>query len=182
MDTVETLRQVSNVVTQEPVQLTVQIDPQNRLHEKLQRWLPKIFPKEKTFKIYPAKMGTLIRISNLILPIEKDLFANGTMIDASMQAIQKHAKTLCRVIAVAIHNRKSAPPEKLVELITNQFTSQAVLSVLLAVLQSMDVKNFMSSIIFMRGLNLMEMNPQTQGSQIAPGTSSEALSNIFGSA
>lgn len=181
MDQIETLKKVSNAVTQKPVEITVDIDPQSRIHEKLQRLLPKHFPKQKVFKIHPVKMGTLLRISELILPIEKDLFNGGSMIDANLQAIQKHAKTLCRVIALSIHNRKTEPSERLVNLIMEQFAPASLLQVLIVVLQQMDIKSFMSSIIFIRGLNLLEMNPQTQGSPIAPGTSSEELSNIFDS-
>lgn len=179
MDQIETLQKVSNVITQKPVEISVDIDPQSWLHEKLQRLLPKQFPKQRVFKIYPVKMGTLLRISELILPIEKEIFSNGTMIDANLNAIQKHAKTLCKVIALAIHNRKTEPSERLVNLILQQFTPEAIMRIVVVVLQAMDIKNFMSSIIFIRGLNLLEMNPQTQGSTIAPGTSSEELSNIF---
>jgi hypothetical protein len=173
IDPLETLQKVSNVITQKPVEITVEVDPQSWLHGKLQKLLPKFYPKEKVLTLRPVKMGTLLRMSELLLPIEKEIYSHGNLIDANLQAIQKHSKTLCRVIALAIHNKKTEPPESLVNMISEQFTPQSIMGVLVEVLKAMDVKSFMSSIIFIRGLNLLEMNPQTRGSQIAPGTSSE---------
>jgi hypothetical protein len=113
-----------------------------------------------------------------VLSIDKDLFTSGNKIAANMEAISKHAKTLCKIIALAIYNREERPPARMVNTIMEQFSPEVIFKVVLIVLQSMNLDSFMSSIIFIRGLNLLETNPQTQGSQIAPGTSSEDLLNI----
>jgi hypothetical protein len=178
MDQIDLLKKVSNTVTQEPVEITVNVDPTSWLHEKGQKYLPKYFPKQVIYNIYPAKMGTMLRISSLVLSIDKDLFTSGNKIAANMEAISKHAKTLCKIIALAIYNREERPPARMVNTIMEQFSPEAIFKVVLIVLQSMNLDSFMSSIIFIRGLNLLETNPQTQGSQIAPGTSSEDLLNI----
>lgn len=178
MDQIETLKKVSNTITQEPVEITVNIDPTSWLHEKGQKLMPKLFPKQRIYKIYPAKIGTLLRISELVLTIDKSLFSSGNKVAVNMEAMNKHSKTLCKIIAYAIHNRKKQPPARLVNMVMEQFTAESIFRVVVVVLNSMNLDSFMTSIIFVRGLSLLEMNPQTQGSSIAPGTSSEQLLNI----
>jgi hypothetical protein len=174
MEQIDLLKKVSNTITQEPFELTVDIDPVSWLHEKGQKYLPKYFPKQKVYKIYPAKPGTLLRISELILSIDKDLFSTGTIgISENIEAMSKYTKTLCMIIAHAIHNRKEQLPSSLLNTIMEQFTSEAIFNVVMVTLKSMNVSSFMNSIILVRGLNLLQMNPATQGSTIAPGTQSE---------
>jgi hypothetical protein len=184
MDALETLSKVSNAITEEPVKIEVEVEPQNWLHAWLQKgkWSGKFFPKTKVLFMHPIRMGSLIRISRLVLTIDKSVlnqlkglknnFENTAF---SHEIITNHGETLIQVVAMAIHNRKSDPPKWLVEMIRNQFAPKALLEVLMAVLRMMDTQNFTLSIISIRGLNILEMNPQTQGSSIAPGTSSEEL-------
>jgi hypothetical protein len=174
MEQIDLLKKVSNTITQEPFELTVDIDPVSWLHEKGQKYLPKYFPKQKVYLIYPAKPGTLLRISELVLSIDKDLFSSGKVgIAENMEAMHKYTKTLCQIVAHAIHNKKERLPASLVETIMEQFSAESLFKVVLVALQSMNVSSFMNSIILVRGLNLLQMNPATQGSTIAPGTQSE---------
>lgn len=190
-DEIETLSKVSNTVTQEPVELTVTITPRNRFHRWLQnnRWTGRFFPKKQVLLIHPIYMGTLIRISKLLLTIDESQFDQERMLDSAHRAIEKHGETVIQIIALAIHNRKTDPPASLLALIRDEFQSEMVLTVLMMVLKQMDIQSFTSSIIFMRGLNITkpkkEMSPQSPTETIAAetvhGTSSEALQNIFAS-
>jgi len=172
----DAFRRVSTTVNQDPTEITVVISPINKIHEKLQdiKLLSKLFTKQRSFLIYPLKMGSLLKISTLLLSIDKDILDKNNLLDSNYKAVQQHSKTLCKIIAIAIHNRKSDPPAALVNLIMQQFAPSAILSVLMVVLKAMDVSSFMSCIISIRGLNILEMNPQSQPeSSIAPGMSLE---------
>lgn len=179
---IELLQQVSNAVTDKPVTLEVNIDPQSRLHKLLQncKLTHKYFPKKKELTIYPSRYGTLMKISALVVTIDEETIrkiSNRTTylnnVWDAHNVINKYGETLIKVTAMAIHNKESDHPRGLERLIRNQFTAKSLLDVLVLVLKIMDTRNFMLSIISTRGLSLLEMNPQTKGSTIAPGNLSD---------
>ena len=174
----EVLKQVSDVATQKPVELVVDVLPANIIYRYLQRW--KVLPAKRTFTIRPITYGNLIRISNLLLSIDIKVFDMKNLLESNYNAITQHGESVARVVAIAIHNSRDEPPASLTRFILFNFTSQEMLSTLNIVLQQMNVTSFMSSIISIRGLNVLEsgiasvssvseVSPKDQGSQIAPG-------------
>jgi hypothetical protein len=181
----ETLSKAADATVQEPVVIEVDINPQGFLHRLLQKW--KWLPRKRKFVIEPIKMGSLIRISKLMLSIDMSVFDMRNLLESNYKAIDKHASTMARIVAVAIQNNKHQPSEKLVEFVLNNFTSHELRMVASMVLKQMDVTSFMSSIISIKGTNVLEMqaatapgakenevSPLTQGRGIAPGTLSAA--------
>lgn len=176
----EILNQVASVATQKPIELEVDILPANSVHRLLQRW--KVLSLKRVFIMRPITYGNLIRISNLLLGIDMKVFDMKNPLESNYQAITQHAETIAKVVAIAIHNSRSEPPATLARFILFNFTSDEMLSTLSIVLKQMNVAGFMSSIISIRGLNVLEsgivsamnvsgneMSPMDQGSQIAPG-------------
>lgn len=169
------LSQVSDVVTQKPIELDVDVQPANCVHQLLQRW--KVMPVKKTLTIRPITYGNLIRISNLLLSIDMKVFDMGNLLEGNYRAISMHAESVAKVVAIAIHNRRDEPPASLTKFITYNFTAQEMANTLTIVLKQMNVLGFMSSIISVRGLNVLEsgianaknasvneMSPADQGS------------------
>jgi len=152
------LQQVSDATLQKPVTITVDIQPVNRYHALLQKW--GILPKTKSFQLKPAVLGTLIKISGVLVSIDfvipdgKD--EHGNLLKANYDAIIKHGKSMATVVALAIENCNKEASPRLVKFIIRNFTTQEMFGVLSLVINKMDLQNFMSSIISIKGMNVLE--------------------------
>lgn len=159
-NTTTTLAAVSDATTDSTINIVVDINPQNNIEKWLQHW--GILPCKKGFEIKPICLGTLFKISKILLSIElkmpdlKGENANGNLLDANYQAIVKHSGSMAEIVALAIQNDKHRVSKKLVTFILNNFTAKEMLGVLSLVLKQMDLTSFMSSIISIRGLNVLE--------------------------
>lgn len=162
----EQLNKVPDAILQEPTIIEVDIKPCNWLHKLLQKL--KILPKKRKYAIAPQCTGSLIKISKVLLSINFDASVLKSGIGDYFQAGFKHmaedGEKMARIIAYAIVNRKSDPPRKLIDLILDNFTSAELASTVSIVLAKMEVKSFMNSIILVRGMNLLKMSPDDQGS------------------
>lgn len=152
------LQQVSDATLQSPVTITVDIHPANRLHAFMQK--RGMLPKTKAFEIKPAFLGTLIRISAILVSIEfvvpKGENEHSNLLKANYDTILNHGKAMAEVIALAIRNCDKEPDKLLVKFILRNFNTQEMFTVLSLVVNKMDLKNFMTSIISIKGLNVLE--------------------------
>lgn len=153
----ETLQQVSDTTLEQPVTITVDVEPQGALHKILQKW--GVLPKKRVFVIKPIYLGTLVRVSKLILSLGIKLpdknSDTASLMEANYQAIADHSYTMAEIVALAIQNNRQSPDPKLIAFVMNNFTAREMMTVLTVVLRQMDLKNFMSSIISVRGLNVL---------------------------
>jgi hypothetical protein len=174
------LSKVSDVTTQQPVELEVDVLPVNIVHQYLQQW--KILPKKRRFTIGGTTYGNLIRISKLLLSINMKVYDLKNPLESNYLAIDQNAETIAKVVAIAVHNKRTEPPASLVQFILFNFSAAEMVSTLGIVMKQMNVTGFMTSIISVRGLNVLESgtasaknanenetSPMDQGSQIAPG-------------
>lgn len=170
----EILKEVANAVTQEPVFVNVTILPRNRIHKLLQK--KKLMPAKRTLVLEPVTLGTLIRISKLLVGIDVGVFDMQSQLESSYKVIERYGDTAAAIVALAIKNAKERPSPALVRFIKSNLSTQELLYVMSLVLRQMNVTGFMATIISMKGLNMLqktEMSPTTQRSIIAPGTPSE---------
>lgn len=125
----------------------------------------------REFEIKPLTLGSLIRISKIILDIDPDLFNQERVLEAIYEAIDEHGPELARVVAIAFTNSRREPAESLVSFIQESITTKQLREVITVIIMQMDVRSFMTSIVSIRGINLLTMktNPTDQGSQIASG-------------
>lgn len=174
----EVLQQAARIVTNDPVTFELDILPQN----SLQAWLQKKgwSPAKKKYQIRPIVLGNLIRISRLLLTINPDILKQGkSLLDVAYQMVSDHGVTVAQILAIAVQNNQQEPNPKLVREINQNMTAKEMITLLALVLQQMDLTSFISSIISIRGLNVLdgnekpnpenEVSPLTQGSSIAPG-------------
>lgn len=174
------LTKAADVTTDKPVELEVDILPRNIIHRQLQKW--KLLPTKRRFSITGTTYGNLIRISKLLLSIDMKVYDLKNVLESNYLAISQNAETIAKVVAVAVHNKRSEPPASLARFILFNFSSNEMVATLGIVLKQMNITGFMTSIISVRGLNVLEsgiasvrnaneneMSPMDQGSQIAPG-------------
>lgn len=162
------LHDVADTITGKPYQFEIIILPQNRFHKWLQRigWMP----TKKEFSITPIVFGNLVRISKLLLSIDPGLIKGKNFLDISHHVVAAHADTIVTILAIAIQNNKYEPSSDLIKLIKYNLAAEEMYQLLAYVLDKMDLKNFISSIISIRGLNVLEsgeqneVSPKSQGS------------------
>jgi hypothetical protein len=152
----EVLKKVSDVTLEEPISITVDVKPMGWIHRRLQKW--GVIPKKRVFELKPITLGSLIRISKYLLEIDIRIPDRDSILDANYRALTEHGEKLAIVIALAIRNSKAPVDKNLVEFIKQNFTPKEILAVLGIVIRQMDITNFMSSIISVRGMNVLVSN------------------------
>lgn len=176
------LNKVADVTTDKVVELVVDILPQNIIHKYLQKW--KVLPSKRQFNITGTTYGNLIRISKSLLSIDMKVYDGlKNPLESNYLAIEQNAETIAKVVAIAIYNKRIEPPASLVNFILFNFSANEMVSTLAIVLKQMNVTGFMTSIISVRGLNVLEsgiasasnankneMSLMDQREIIAPGT------------
>jgi hypothetical protein len=157
MDKSETLQHVSDATLQKPTEFEVDVLPQNFVQKALQKW--GILPKKRVFSIQPIVLGSLMKISPILLSIDTSIFGDKKQfLEANYELMGKYGHQLALVLAIAIHNRESDPPDSLVNFIKWNFSPVELFNMVLRVRNHMEVQNFMNTIIWIRGLNVLESN------------------------
>lgn len=149
----DVLKLVSDTVTNQPVTITVDVKDRTRLDRIFNR------NKVRVFQVTQITLGNLIRISKLLRDIDVSDFKNmnkDNILDSNYALMDRYGHTLARIVATALNNRKDQPGEDLIRFIEANFTSSELLNVLSVVLKQMDVASFMSTIISIRGLSILE--------------------------
>lgn len=158
---------IADTVLQTDITIDFDIRPVSRLHSLMQR--VGVMPKKDKYVLKPITMGSLIKISKLLIEIDMNLFDMKNFLESSYQAIVKHGETAARVVAIAIHGRPGEVPEQLVESVLNNFTTKELQATMSVILGQMNVQDFMLSIISIKGMNVIQMSQQLQEEIIAPG-------------
>lgn len=153
----EILDKVADTVTNEPVKITVDIKPQGRWDKFLR--LLRVNPPMKTFYITQITLGNLIRISKLLTSIDSSIFNpknNDNILDNVYHAMEKHGNALAVIVAISLYNKKDMPEKSLITFVETNFTAKEILSVVSVVIRQMDVTSFMTTIISVKGINILE--------------------------
>lgn len=151
--------QVSDVVTDKPVSLIVDIRPQNWWQKLLQQL--RLYPVKRTFYIGQSTFGNLIRISKLLNAIDGmplDFKDPSKLINRMHTIIEKDGRVFAGIIAIAIHNKKSEPPESLIEFIEYNFSAKDISNVTSIVIKQMDVMGFIPTIISLKSMSILQTN------------------------
>lgn len=157
------LENVANTITDEPVELAVDIIPQGKIHAILQRI--GVISKKKVFRLRQITIGNLIRISRIVLSVDTIDFGNEDQIlSSAVDSIAKSGDKVAELVAVAIHNKRSAPPKSLIDFVKANFTASELKAVVGIILKQMNVQDFIISIVSVKGIQILKTSPDDQGS------------------
>jgi hypothetical protein len=153
LDPRQVLEQASDAVIDKSMTIHVDVNPQSRLDA----WLIKkgIKKKKRSFIIRPIYLGSLIRISRILLSIDLSTY-NAKDLNSNYEMIDRNTGHVARVIAIAIQNNKHEPDVGLMRFILNNFSTADMMSVLTVVVKQMDLLSFMSTIVSIKGMNILE--------------------------
>lgn len=164
-------QEVVDTILQEGVDFTVTISNPNWLHRI------KILPIEKVFKIYPIKLGTLLKIAKILIEINPDQLESlsdgedGSFLEKGFSIIVNNKDNMIKVIAYGIVNRKREPSKRLINFLDYNLTPKELLKILILVIRQMDVTDFLASMVFVVGkMNLLR---KTETKKEISGESSE---------
>lgn len=160
----EVLKSASKTITQEAFCFQVDVLPKNKIHSFLQKkgWME----SKRSFEIHPLTMGSCYRISNLIMSVDhKGEFT----IPKVIETIGHHMDKMAEIVAIAIKNGKERPSQAMIDFLMYNLTTKEMMLLVKAVVSSLNVEDFLHTIILTKGINVMEkkkseMSPQVPGS------------------
>jgi hypothetical protein len=163
-----TLKQTADAILQKPVTISIDTPADNwkqRILVKL-----RLRKEKRVFEVRPLVLGSLIRISELLLSIDKQSITQEKLEDKqqflslNFELMRKHSRQMAEVVAIAVTNEKKEPDNTLTDFFLYHLTPGELLEVFMVIVQQMNVSGFINCIISIRGINVMEMNPENQGS------------------
>lgn len=118
--------------------------------------------ERKEFSIKPLCLHSMTKISREVLKINPELI-KGNMVTATYGILVANSRAIQKIIAYAVLNNDQEPDSELLNII-GYMNSNDLKEAFKSVLEQLDVSGFISSIILIRSVNLMEMNPKDEGS------------------
>lgn len=128
-----------------------------------------LIPSERKFIIYPIKMGTLLKISEILLDLDteellgvmKDNKKEVNLLDLGAKNIIENKDKLIKMIAYGIVNKEKEPSKKLIKFLNENLTAKEGLKLMTVIVQQMDVNPFLASLVSIKGMNLLQTRKAT---------------------
>lgn len=146
-----------DTITEKTFNFDITIVPKGKLHALLQRF--KLARKKVSFELRPVSVGTLYRISKMILSLEINTGTDLSSLSRSHLRVTENIDTMIEICATAIHNQKSEAPASLKNLLRENLSSIELMKLMAMVVKSMAVENFIVSIVLVKGMNVLASPP-----------------------
>jgi len=145
----EVLKKASDAILETGIDFTITVANPNILHKL------KILPTEKKFIVKPLFYGTTIKMSKIIIQIDKLEQVDNHIVEG-IEYMAKYADMMVDVVAIALTNSKRNPSRALKNFIKNNLTAIEVFKLLNIVAVQMRTIEYLQSIILIKGMNQME--------------------------
>lgn len=143
------LSKVSDVINNKPTTKTFDVQPKNFI-EKVLMYL-KLKQRSVTFTITPIKLRNVYRIASKAVLIPDD-FLDRPIVDI----VANYFEHVVYIVAVGLQNDSEEPSKRLIELIKDNFSNEEVAEVLLTIFNSLNIKDFLTSIVLIKGMNILQ--------------------------
>jgi len=174
MDEKEILSRSVETILEEPAELKVAVKPGYYKDKSI---------RSVTFKIYPASLGTLAKLSREVLNMSEDR-PDENILRWGLEMADKFADKVPYILALAIHNNKGEPPQELLDFLTYNIDATDYSVIIQLVFEKLHIVDFMNSIALTRRINILkkEASPVEQKETIASGELLAPLVSIFAGA
>lgn len=138
-----------------------------RVNYQNHSWLMRIglMKPYREFEIKPLNMAKMIRISELLLGLEVDFGDNDKMLESIFKLIKENGDNLVKMAAVALSKSNRADAQDtLIDFLSLNMTSPQLLAITMAAVSQLNLNDFLSTIVSVRGLNVLKASPNEQGS------------------
>lgn len=168
---IEGKKRVVDAILESGVDFTVRVDHPNLLHKL------GILKKKRIFKIFPIKLGAVLKISRILVDLEQEAFLlegegdeaiirNADLIQTGLRSIVKNHEKLLQVISIAIMNSDQDPPKSLIRFLNRNMTTGSALQLLNLVIRQMSIDDFLACMVSVKGMNLMGTRKSTSGGSL----------------
>lgn len=140
-----------DTILQEGIDFYVTVNNPNILHKI------GLLKKKHYFVLKPLVLGTLLRISKIMVDIKfKEQIDKENWQEQGIAAMAEHINALVEIIALAIRNDESKASRKVIKILKKNATVTEMLAITSYVLGQMNVSDFMKSIISVKGMSLIK--------------------------
>lgn len=154
MDEKEVLRKVVDTITQSPLRIEIDVVHTNLLDRLLIRL--KIRKCKKTFEIKPLVYAQGMRITKELLKVDGNTLGTGNIVTSAFKLLAEKGDLVARCLAIAVGDPRKDPDPALVSFFLNNMTPSEGALIISKLLDKVDVKSFMSTIISATGMSLMK--------------------------
>jgi len=110
---------------------------------------------KRTFVIKPIRLGTLVRISKILLSIDGEIETKESVLSASVKRMAAHAEQFAEIAALAVTNDEKPPSRRQIRFLLHNLSVRELLTLIQLVIRQMDVSNFLLCIVSVKGMSLM---------------------------
>jgi len=147
-----------NSILEKGVDFKITVQNKNILHKL------NLIPAERKFIIYPIKMGTLLKISKILLDLDTDELVGAmknedkeiNLLDLGAKNIIENKDKMIKMIAYGIVNSEKEPSKRLIRFLNENLTAKEGLKLMTVIVQQMDVSPFLASLVSIKGMNLLQ--------------------------
>ncbi|MBA7566352.1 hypothetical protein ES695_06370 [Candidatus Atribacteria bacterium 1244-E10-H5-B2] len=151
-------RDAIDSILEKGVDFTITIQNKNILHKL------NLIPAERKFIIFPIRMGTLLKISKILLDLDTDELVGAmkdenkeiNLLDLGAKNIIENKDKMIKMIAYGIVNSEKEPPKSLIRFLNENLTAKEGLKLMTLIVQQMDVNPFLASLVSIKGMNLLQ--------------------------
>lgn len=155
MDEKEILSSAADTLTQKALRIEVDIVNPSKWENALIRL--KIIKPKKTFEILPLVYAKGIRIAKELTQIDgKALIESGNIVNTMYDMLADHGEIVAKCMAIACGSARKEPDQKLIKFFLANLTTQEGAAIISKILEKVDVKSFMSTIISAKGMSLLK--------------------------
>jgi len=157
-----TAKDIEKTILEKGVDFVVSVNKKNIFHKL------GILQIERKFVIHPLVIGTLLKISNILININNDKLkgaieeekatkkVSDDILNISYESIAESSEKIIRIIAHAIHNSESDPPRRLIRFLKKNLKPTETLKLLNLIIKQMDINSFLACLVSMKGMNIHE--------------------------
>lgn len=151
----EAYKREIDTINQEGVDFYITVNNCNILHRL------GLLPKKQKFVIYPINLGTVLKISKILIDINakelENLKENDeiNLLDTGVKNIVENKDKLVKIAAYGILNRKKEPSQRFFHFLDDNLISQELLQIMILIINKMDITPFCSATVLVKGINLL---------------------------
>ena len=145
-------------ILEKGIDFTITVQNKNIFHKL------NLTPSKRKFVIYPIKMGTLLKISEILLDLDTGELVGAmkneekeiNLLDLGAKNIIENKDKWIRMIAYGIVNSEREPSKNLIKFLNENLTAKEGFKLMTVVVQQMDVNPFLASLVSIKGMNLLQ--------------------------
>lgn len=171
-------KRAAAAITEDGIDFTV-VDPHPSIIDRIRHWTLR-GPVRHRFVIKPITLGTLVRISRLLLSIT-DEDPTRSALDYATSSIVANKDVLVEIAALAITNTEAMPPRSLNRLLDRSLTGPELRTLMDATIAQMGILDFFGCMVSVKGMNVLTKAKTATQAPETSGEPSEASKSTSGS-